>query len=52
MNHSLNSLNGIILSYGLKLGWGGPIPGCIGGTGGELQGFKKYVITLVQGSWG
>ena len=31
------------MSYGLKLGWGGMYRG----TGGELQGFKEYFITLI-----
>ena len=35
------------MSYGLKLGWGGPIRGSIGGLG---MTFKEYAITLVQGA--
>ena len=36
------------MSYGLKLGWGGPIGGCIGSLGGTC---KEYALTLVQGSY-
>ena len=35
------------MSYGLKLGWGRPMGGCIGGLGGN---FQEYTITLVRGS--
>ena len=36
------------VSYGLKLGLGEPIWGCIWALG---QAFKVYVIALVQGSY-
>ena len=36
------------MSYGLKLGCGGPIGRCIGGVGGTLN-LKEYAIALVQG---